>query len=115
MSIKSIANASITDAAICNLLDPPGAGCDAGAGLHVIIPANFVALIAAGQDVPGCSYSRVDADGSLVVSDAVQAKLATPSQVARLSAAQQAQAATLINELQTASSVGTQTQLSVAK
>lgn len=44
------------DADCCNYIDPPVQGCHAGGGLHVVIPADWQARIAAGQQVPGCSY-----------------------------------------------------------
>jgi hypothetical protein len=84
---KVIASAVLADASVCNALQPPTRGASAGGGVHIVIPANFAALIAAGQDVPGCTYARVEADGTLVVSDQVQAQLAVPADVKSLPAA----------------------------
>jgi hypothetical protein len=84
---KVVSSATQTDANVCNALVPPTRGADAGGGIHIVIPANFAALIAQGVDVPGCTYARVEADGTLVVSDQVQAQLAVPADVKSLPAA----------------------------
>lgn len=89
---RLVANANPLDASICNAFDPPVAGCPSGGGIQITIPPDFAARIAAGQDVPGCSYAHVEPDGSLVVSSVVQAKLANAIQIQSLSPQQQAEA-----------------------
>lgn len=99
-----IASATPADAALCNQLEPPARGVNVGGGIHVVIPDDWQARIAAGQDVPGCSYARIDADGSLVVSDVVQAQLAVPAIAQALPAAS---VADLDTKLAVAVSAGT--------
>lgn len=84
---KVIVSATPADVQLCNQLEPPVAGCPAGGGIHVVVPDDWQAWIAAGQDVPGCSYARIDADGSLIVTDVVQAQLAIPAVAQALPAA----------------------------
>jgi len=111
MADKEIAAATAKDAALCNTLDPPLAGCHAGPGIHCVIPPDFAARILAGEDVPGCNYARpvpvldvngIQIDTKLRVSGAVQTKLATPSEVQKLTAQQQTDAAALNVKLATA-------------
>jgi len=111
MADKEISAATAKDAALCNTLDPPLAGCHAGPGIHVVIPPDFAARILAGQDVPGCTYARlapvldvngVQVDTKLRVTDAVQTKLAIPSEISKLTAQQQTDAAALQTKLATA-------------
>ena len=47
----------------------------------MVIPPDWQTRIANGQDVPGCTYARIEADGTLTVSDTVQAGLAIPADV----------------------------------
>lgn len=105
---KVIASATQADANLCNALDPPTPGCNAGGGVHIQIPPDFAARIAAGQDVPGCTYARlepqVDDTGKpigtvLAVSDAVQAKAVDANETKKLTAQQQADAAALAAKL----------------
>lgn len=100
--MKLIAVATQADADVCNALVPPVPGCNAGGGIHIVIPPDFAARIAAGQEVPGCSYAHLEADGSLIVSDRVVAQIAVPAVVNALSAPQQAEAAALNAKLATA-------------
>lgn len=106
MSPKLLAAATAADAQVCNALVPPLSGCNAGGGIHIVIPPDFAARIAAGQDVPGCTYAQVQADGSLQVDDRTQALLATPAAVQALAPALQTKAAALTSELATAVTVG---------
>lgn len=71
-----ILNASIQDANLINSIVPPQKGINVGGGIHIIIPDNWADLISQGIDVPGCTYAKVQADGSLPVADSVQVQLA---------------------------------------
>lgn len=100
MPVKIITSgAAQADADVCNALSPPTKGCSAGGGLHIVIPLDWQARIAAGQDVPGCTHVHLEQDGSLYVDDRAQLQLATPSAVNALTAAQQLQAAALSTKL----------------
>lgn len=88
MATKLVSAAVQTDADICNALDPPVAGCHAGMGPHIVIPADFATQIAAGKDVPGCTYAKVQPDSTLYVSDAVQTGVVAPNAVTKLTLAQ---------------------------
>lgn len=106
---KLIATAATqADADVCNAVDPPARGCHAGEGLHVVIPADWQARILAGQQVPGCTYHTLQAEGlastldALTVSDSVVAQLAIPAVVNALSAPLKAQATLLQVKLLTA-------------
>jgi hypothetical protein len=105
MSAKIVAAAIQADVDVCNALEPPVKGCHAGSGIHIVIPPDFVARIAAAQDVPGCSYARLDADGSLYVDSRAQAQIAIPAVVSALSAPLQGQATALIAKLAAAAIV----------
>lgn len=110
---KVISGATQADADIANALDPPVAGVHVGTAIpgvrHVVIPPDFAARIAAGQDVPGCNYHKiqpvfmvgtgVQVDTVLVVSDAAQTKLAIPAEVSKLPAPLQAQCSALATKL----------------
>ena len=76
MTTRQLKSATRADAALLNELEPPIRGVHVGGGLHVEIPEDWAERIAAGEDVPGCTYARIQADGSLLVSDSVQAELA---------------------------------------
>lgn len=76
-----ISAATPADVSVCNTLDPPIKGVNVGDGIHVVIPDNWADLIAQGVDVPGCTYAAIQGDGSLVVSDLVQAELLQPAVV----------------------------------
>lgn len=108
---KQVLAAAQTDADVCNALQPPVRGCDAGPGLHIIIPPDFVARIALGQEVPGCTYSHLETDGSLLVSDRVQSQIAIPAVVNTLSAPLQVSATALVAKLSIAAVVAAQTQI----
>jgi len=102
MTIKTISGATQADADLCNVLDPPSKGCHAGGGIHVTIPPDWQARIAAGQDVPGCSYYRVAENGTIAIADQVPMQLAIPAVIAALTPPQQAEAATLTTKLSVA-------------
>lgn len=102
---KLIASATQSDADLCNALEPPVPGCNAGGGLHIVIPPDFAARIAAGQDVPGCTYAKPAADGSLTVDDRVQVQLAVPAVVNALPAPIQANIAAFNAKLATSVTV----------
>ncbi len=117
---KLITSAVQADADVANALDAPVAGVHVGGGRHVTIPPDFAAQVASGRDVPGCSYHKVqpvysvqalDARGdptgppptqidtALVVSDAAQAKIVIPAEVANLAAPLRTQAPILQTKL----------------
>jgi hypothetical protein len=85
--MKILESATLDDLAICLALDPPTAGVQVGGGIHVAIPPDWRERIAAGEHVPGCTHARLDADGSLPVSDVVAAKVVVPAEVSKLNAA----------------------------
>jgi hypothetical protein len=99
---KLVATAAQADANICNVIRAPTQGCHAGGGIHVVIPVDWATRIAAAQDVPGCSYSRVEADGTMLVDDYQIAQLATPAVINSLTVPQQTAAAALNVKLSTA-------------
>jgi len=100
---KRIAGAVQLDADVCNNLEAPTRGCDAGGGIHVVIPADWATRVLAGQQVPGCTYYAVDSSGALNVSAAIEAGLGIPAVVNSLPAgAIRAQAALLAVKLLTA-------------
>lgn len=108
------------DTEVCNALDLPVAGCHAGGGVHVEIPANWRALILANQEVPGCTYHALEhrrgppastppeeppgppVRDALTVSDQVIARLADPDFIIALPPRLHAQAPLLIAKLDTA-------------
>lgn len=102
MSKRITAGAVQLDADTCNAVDAPVQGCHAGGGLHVAIPGDWQARIAAGQQVPGCSYHAIDVTGGLTVSDFAIAQLSIPAIVNALPAQLKAQAALLAVKLSTA-------------
>lgn len=55
-----------------NALEPPSVGTPVGGGIHVSVPSNWLDTIRSGVDVPGCTYYKAKADGSLEVSDNVK-------------------------------------------
>lgn len=81
MTVKNIPMATSSDVQVCNLLVSPVSGCHAGGGLHIVIPSDFAAQVIAGNDVPGCTYVKLEADGSLNVDARTQALAATPAVV----------------------------------
>lgn len=95
MGFKIAISCTTADVAVCNALVPPEHGIDIGSGRHVIIPADWQTRIAAGQDVPGCAYHRLELDGSILVADTVRARLANALAIASLPAAQQVTASAL--------------------
>jgi len=82
MTIKRIKAASKADVDLVNSIAPPVRGAHAGSGIHVDIPADWAARIASGEDVPGCTYAKPQADGSLLIDDLVQAELVKPGREA---------------------------------
>jgi len=99
MSLKRISGANTTDVDIANAVQLPSHGCDAGGGLHIVIPDDWQERIAAGQHVPGCTYSRLEADGSMEVSDFVQRQIAIPAVVQSLTPAQQLEAPAFVSKI----------------
>lgn len=108
MTTKQIEIAAQADADVCNALDPPKIGAQAGGGIHVAISPDFAARIALGQEVPGCTYSHVESDGSLYVSPQVQAQIAIPAVVNGLTPQLQIESAALITKLAAAVVVSAQ-------
>lgn len=106
MNVRRIVAAAQADADICNALDPPVIGTNVGGGAHVVIPGDWQARIALGQDVPGCQYHRIETAGpfagGMTISPVAQVQLATPAVVNALTAPQQTQAAALNVKLVTA-------------
>jgi hypothetical protein len=79
---KLIQAATRTDVALLNTIEPPQKGEHVGGGVHVVIPDDWADRIASGEDVPGCTYAKLEADGSLLVDDRVQVELAKPGREA---------------------------------
>lgn len=103
MSVKRIlSGCNQTDLDICNAVQIPTPGCAAGGGQHIVIPGDYLARIALGQEVPGCTYSRFEIDLSLYVSDRVQLQIAIPAVVNLLTAAQQTEVPLLITKINAA-------------
>jgi len=88
MSAKIVAVATPADVTVCNTLQPPVAGCNAGGGIHIQIPSDWATRIAQGIDVQGCTYARLESDGSLLVTDVVQTALNIPADVVGIAAAE---------------------------
>jgi hypothetical protein len=102
MTKRIAAGAVQLDADVCNNSEAPAHGCDAGGGLHVVIPADWQARILAGQQVPGCTYYALDG-ASLTVSAFIEQQLGIPAVVNSLPAgAIRGQAAVLLAKLATA-------------
>ena len=87
MATKLVPVATSKDVAVCLALDPPTAGTPVGGGIHVVIPPDFAARIALGQQVPGCTYAQLQPDGSLYVTDVVQTKIVDSNATKNLPAA----------------------------
>jgi hypothetical protein len=83
------------DADVCNTVIPPVNGCHAGLGAHVDIPGDWQAQILSGQQVPGCSYYRVQGGMALLVDDFLDGQLQFAAVVNALPAPLKAQAALL--------------------
>lgn len=75
MADKIVAAATANDVGVCRALDPPTAGTNVGGNPHVVIPADFATQIASGKDIPGCTYAKIEVDGTLYVTATVQAKI----------------------------------------
>jgi hypothetical protein len=102
MPPKQVATPVQADCDVLNVLSAPTKGCDAGGGLHIVIPADWQTRILAGQQVPGCTYHKLDPDGTLTVSSLAQTNIANPVLVNAMSLPQQTAAATLLTKLSTA-------------
>ncbi len=102
MPQKKVAAPVQADCDVLNLLVAPSRGCDAGSGLHIVIPADWQTRILAGQQVPGCTYHAIDTDGTLTVGSIDQLNLANPVLVNAMSLPQQTQVASLLTKLSTA-------------
>lgn len=100
--IKIIASATATDASICNVLEPPAKGCQSGRGTQIDIPPDWQDRIASGKDVPGCTYARLESDGSLSVDDRIQINASRQDLVNNLTTDQRSQVAQLNVKLATA-------------
>jgi hypothetical protein len=112
MADKIITEATQAHADVCNLLEKPIRGTPVGRGPHVVIPDDWEARIARGENVPGCQYAKpwvrdvVDSNGDpvmdgqgkrlretlMLVTDAVQAKVVDPVETAKLPPDKQADA-----------------------
>ncbi|MEI9950796.1 MAG: hypothetical protein WDO74_17905 [Pseudomonadota bacterium] len=79
---KLIKSATRADVDLLNAIEPPVKGVHVGGGIHVEIPDDWAERIANGEDVPGCSYAELQDDGSLLVSETVQAELMKPGKEA---------------------------------
>ena len=73
--MKIINSATKSDIDLINQLIPPTKGVNAGDGLHILIPENWNELIASGIEVPGCTYAKIDSDGSMAVDSVIEQKL----------------------------------------
>lgn len=104
--------ATQSDANLCNALEPPTRGCNAGNGIHIVIPDDWKERILAGQDVLGCSYAQITNTVDslqnpitiLTVSDVVQAQLAVPASIQKLTPNQQLEASLFTGKLAVATS-----------
>lgn len=88
MTTKLVTSAVQTDADICNSLDPPVAGVHVGDGIHVSIPGDFAAQIAAGKSVEGCTYAKLEPNATLYVTDTVQTNVVAPNAATKLTLTQ---------------------------
>lgn len=103
MTTKIIASgANQTDIDICNAVQVPTPGCSGGAGRHIVIPGDFLARIAIGQNVPGCTYSKLEEDGSLFVNDRVQLQISIPAIVQTLTPGQQTEVPLFVTKINSA-------------
>ena len=74
-ALKVIAGAIQADVDIANAVEPPTKGCPGSLGLQVTQPADWQARIAAGDDVPGCTYAAMGMGNTLAVSARVQERI----------------------------------------
>jgi hypothetical protein len=87
MSAKKVLSGVVqADVDISNNYDPPKAGAQGSIGVQVVIPVDFAARVALGQDVEGCTYTRVEADGSLYVTPVCIAAMVGPNAITSLAA-----------------------------
>ena len=75
---------TLADCAQINAVVPPTAGVPVGGGVHVVIPPDWQAQIAAGKAVPGCSYVLPDAAGNVTIDAVLSAKLAASGELEAL-------------------------------
>jgi hypothetical protein len=88
---------------VSNLLDPPHVGTNRGGGVHVTIPPDWQARIAAGEHVPGVHYYRRDAEtGEIDAPDRLRAALDDAQARARVPARLTAALTTLDTKVRTA-------------
>ncbi|SRR6266581_5035475 len=73
--IKILPNATNYDVLICNIIVTPTKGCSIDDGTGVIIPDDWLNKIMEGKDVPGCTYYKIESDGSLFVDYYIQNQL----------------------------------------
>ncbi len=74
------------DVDISNTYDPPKAGAQGTVGAQIVIPPDFAARVALGQTVEGCTYTHLEADGSLYVTPVCLAAMVGPSALTSLAA-----------------------------
>lgn len=86
MATKQIPGAIAADVVVALALDPPVRGCTGSRGVQLVIPPDWFARCNAGQAVEGCNYSKLEADGSLYVSDVAQSRVANPTYTTGLNA-----------------------------
>jgi len=79
--MKTINSATKSDIDLINQLIPPTKGVNAGDGLHILIHENWNELIASGIEVPGCTYAKIDSDGSMAVDSVIEQKLMDTSKL----------------------------------
>lgn len=88
MATKNIPGAVAADVTVALALDPPARGCLTSRGTQLVIPPDWFARCVAGEQIDGCNYSKIEADGSLYVSDVAQSRVANPTYTTGLNAGQ---------------------------
>jgi hypothetical protein len=87
MSNKQVLSGVVqADIDISNTYDPPKAGAQGTHGAQIAIPPDFAARVALGQEVPGCTYTHLEPDGSLYVSATCLSAMVGPSALTSLAA-----------------------------
>ena len=92
---KQIKSATLSDAKFINQLIPQIKGVHVGGGIHVTIPDDWETKISNGEEVPGCSYAKIESDGSLSIDDLIHDKLSDSS---KFSAGDKLKAAALVSK-----------------
>ena len=93
--MKEIKSASLDMVVIANSIIPPVKGVHVGGGIHVTIPDDWETRINNGEEVPGCSYAKIESDGSLSIDDLIHDKLSDSS---KFSAGDKLKAAALVSK-----------------